>query len=203
MTVKSANVHVFGHDDDALYLGPSGVDLSKVGLTTDIPKELLDCGWLSEDGATLGMKDSTKAIQGHQGHANVLVFMDSSETTFEATLLESRLQTFLWNLSAAAKKVGDYTEIAAKSSRQVVQLCGIWDTFDTQHEGVHWRYIFNRISLGERDDIAFKVGEISAYKYSLNVLEGFRILTNAEAMQVGSPEPAPVPPVPPVKTDSL
>ncbi|MFK5173488.1 hypothetical protein ACI3QN_13325, partial [Propionibacterium freudenreichii] len=81
-------------DDDVLYLGPSGLNLGNISLETAIPKEMIDTGWLTDDGVTLGMKDSVKAIQGHQGHANVLQFMDSSDTTLEATLMESQLQTF-------------------------------------------------------------------------------------------------------------
>jgi len=188
MATNSSNVHVFGSDNDALYLGVQNTDLSTVTLDGDLPADLTEVGWLSEDGAELGMKDSTKAIQGHQGHANVLVFMDSSDTTLSATLLESKLQTFLWNLDGTAKKAaeGDYVEITAQASRKVINLCGVWDTFDTQHDGVHWRYVFNQLTLGERDAIPFKVGEISAYQYSLTVLNSFRILTNAEGMQLPS-----------------
>ncbi|CEG97716.1 Ig-like domain-containing protein [Propionibacterium freudenreichii] len=183
MAVNSVNVHVFGSDDDVLYLGPSGLDLSTISLETAIPKEMIDTGWLTDDGVTLGMKDSVKAIQGHQGHANVLQFMDSSDTTLEATLMESKLQPFLWNLDAEVEMVDGITKIVAKSSRRVINLCAVWDTFDTQHDNIHWRYVFSQVTLGERDDIAFKVGEASAYKYSLGVLEAFTVLTNAPAMQ--------------------
>lgn len=196
MATNSLNVHVFGSDDDALYLGPQGIDLSAMTLTSEIPAEMTECGWLSDDGTTLGMKDSTKAIQGHQGHANVLVFMDSSDTTLEAALLESKLQTFLWNLDAKAEQIAAsgendaYTKIAAKASRRVINLCGVWDTFDTQHDGVKYRYVFQLLSLGERDEIPFKAGEITAYKYSLNVLGDFDIYTNAKGMQPKASEPA-------------
>ncbi|MFK5257106.1 Ig-like domain-containing protein [Propionibacterium freudenreichii] len=185
MAVNSVNVHVFGSDDDVLYLGPSGLNLGNISLETAIPKEMIDTGWLTDDGVTLGMKDSVKAIQGHQGHANVLQFMDSSDTTLEATLMESQLQTFLWNLDADAEDIDGVTKITAASSRKVLNLCAIWDTFDTQHSGIHWRYVFPSLTLGERDDIPFKVGEASAYKYSLGVLEKFFVFTNAAAMKAG------------------
>ncbi|MFA6735181.1 MAG: hypothetical protein WCS71_08810 [Sphaerochaetaceae bacterium] len=192
MGTNSLNVHVFGSDNDALYLGAQGIDLSAMTLTSEIPAEMIECGWLSDDGSTLGMKDSTKAIQGHQGHANVLTFMDSSDTTLEATLLESKLQTFLWNLDATAEQIsasGDaaaYTKITAKASRRVINLCAIWDTFDTLHDDVKWRYVFPLVSLGERDEIPFKAGEITAYKFALNVLGDFVITTDAEGMQLPS-----------------
>lgn len=185
MAVNSVNVHVFGSDDDVLYLGSSGLDLGNISLETAIPKEMIDTGWLTDDGVTLGMKDSVKAIQGHQGHANVLQFMDSSDTTLEATLMESKLQPFLWNLDAEVETVDGITKIVAKSSRRVINLCAVWDTFDTQHDNIHWRYVFPQVTLGERDDIAFKVGEASAYKYSLGVLEKFFVFTNAAAMKDG------------------
>lgn len=179
MAVDVSNVHIFGSDDDALYLGPYTVDLDSLTLDSEVPDTLTECGWLSDDGAALGMDDSVKSITGHQGHAEVTQFMDESKTSLTATVLETKLDIILWNLSATAEKVGTYARIRAKKNRRIEKLCGVWDTFDTEHPGVQYRYIFPLLALGERSDVAFKAGEISAWTHKLGVLKDFDVLTNA------------------------
>lgn len=182
MAVDVANVHIFGSDDDALWIGPASADLSAVTLSSVPPDPMIEAGWLSDDGAALKMSDSVKSIKGHQGGAQVAQFMDESTTALTAVLLETKLDIVLWALSATATKITDttpYAKIHAKRARKTTQLTAIWDTFDTEHEGVHWRYIFPLAVLGERGDLAFKRGEISAWNYSLGLLEDYDVLTNA------------------------
>ena len=183
MAVDVANVHIFGSDDDALWLGPPTLDLSSVTLTSTPPATMVECGWLSDEGGALKMSDSVKSIKGHQGGAEITQFMDESTTAFTAVLLETKLDIVLWALSATAtKETGTpaYAKIHAKRSRKVEKLVAIWDTFDTEHPGVRYRYICPLASLGERGDLAFKRGEISGWNYSLGILKDFDILTNAE-----------------------
>lgn len=183
--VDALNALIFGADNDALYLADGKVDLSKVtDLTSPLPKELEHVGWISEDGMGLEFSDSLEKIRGHQGHKVVKTYMSSSDTTLTATLLESKLKTVLRALDATAEKSGDITKITAKTARQTKLCTGVLDLFDTSGNGAQWRILFPLLQLGERESLAFKTTEMTAYTHKLEVLEDYVILTNAEAMQV-------------------
>lgn len=192
MTVHTENVHIFGSDDDALYIGASTIDLSDVTLFSDLPEGMVDCGWLSDDGATLQMEDSTSALQGHQGHADVVKYMDSSSTSFTAVLIEDIIQLSDWYFDAASVRktdanpkegfAADYVEQTVKKARAIKHLVAVWDTFDTAHDGVKYRYVFPAVDLAERDNHEMKVGEFSAFSWTMPVMADYRRLTNAKGM---------------------
>lgn len=187
MGKNSLNALMFGSDDDALHLGPAGIDLSGiVGLSSPIPSGLLDCGWINEDGMGLELSDSVEKIRGHQGNKVIKTFMSSSDTTFTATLVESLLQTLLNNLDATAVRVEDGDEtigrITASASRKVTYLTGMVDLFETTESKTQWRILFPRLALGERSGIPFKNQELTGYSHTLEVLGDYTILTNTESL---------------------
>ncbi|QHO91026.1 hypothetical protein CWT12_06440 [Actinomyces sp. 432] len=191
--IDAANAHIFGSDDDSLYLGAYDPDLAgKVtGLYAAVPSGFVDCGWISEDGVGLTFDDSVTKIKGHQGHAVVKTFMDSSESALSATLLESKLDSLrryldVRSASRESEKVGSETKAVAKlvvpSSRKVITLSGILDLFDVSGQGVKYRMVFPHLELGERGELAFRAGEITAYEHTLSVLDDWLILTDAPAL---------------------
>lgn len=195
MPVNADNVLGFGSDDDSLHLGPYDSKLgTKIeGLVTAIPQGFTDCGWISEDGMKLALDDSVTKIKGHQGHGVVRTFMDSSETSFEAAILESKLETVTRYLNATAEKIEEQigagaktpvAKITAKAQRKVILLSGIVDLYDTAstENAVRMRIVFPRLELGERGEITFKVGELTAYSYKLSVTSDFIIYSNAKAL---------------------
>lgn len=196
MAVNADNVLGFGSDDDSLFLGAYDAQLAtKIqGLTTQIPTSLKDCGWISDDGVKLTLDDSVTKIKGHQGHGVVRTFMDSSETTLEAALLESQLDIVTRYLNANAEKIQeqigagpnktDVVKITAKAQRKVMILSGVLDVFDTAstENPTRMRIVFPRLELGERGEVAFKVGELTAYSYKLAVTSDYVIYSNAKSM---------------------
>ena len=197
MAVNADNVLGFGSDDDSLYLGPYDAALAtKIqGLATAVPAALKDCGWISDDGIKLTMDDSVTKIKGHQGHGVVRTFMDSSETGLEAALLESQLDIVTRFLNAKAEKIQeqigagpqktDVAKLTAKAQRTVTILSGVLDVFDTASTGddrTRMRIVFPRLELGERGEVAFKVGELTAWSYKLSVLGDYVIYSNAKSL---------------------
>ena len=194
-TVNTDNVFIGGSDNDSLYLGPvsAAPKLAGLKLYTDVPADLIAAGWLSDDGVTRGADDSKKALQGHQGHANVVVYMDSSESTLKAEILEHKLQLLKWLLSA---KGGDsrltdtdapdghkeYVELTAAHSRRIEHLCGVWDTYDTAHDGIKYRYVFPSLDLSERDKMSDKPGGFSSLPCTLDIMKDYRVMTNSPGM---------------------
>lgn len=185
------NAFMAGSEKDTLYLGPAGTDLSVVtNLTTPMPQGMIDVGWISDDGMTLDMSDSVDKIRGHQGHGVVRTYMSDSSTSFKATLLETKLELLKKYLGATkAEKVTtagteSITRMTVSASRKVEALCGVADLFDVS-TGKQRRYIFPRLELGERSGITYKVGELSAYEYNLEVLDKYELLTNEDGLKVG------------------
>lgn len=195
MPVNADNVLAFGSDNDSLYLGPYDKDLATkiTGLTTEIPTTFTDCGWLSDDGVKLGFDDSVIKVKGHQGHGVIRTFMDSSETTVEIAIVESKLFTVDTYLNATAEKIEeqigagpktDVAKITAKAQRKVTLLSGVLDLYDTASTEniVRMRIVFPRLELGERGEVLFKVGELTAYSYTLSVTSDYVIYSNAKAL---------------------
>ena len=185
------NAFMAGSERDTLYLGPAGTDLSTItSLTTPMPEGMVDVGWTSDDGMTLDMSDSVDKIRGHQGHGVVRTYMSDSSTSFKATLLETKLELLKKYLGATkAEKVTttgteSITHMTVSASRKVETLCGVADLFDVS-TGKQRRYIFPRLELGERSGVTFKVGELSAYEYNLEVLDKYELLSNEDGLKVG------------------
>lgn len=185
------NAFMAGSERDTLYLGPAGTDLSTItSLTTPMPEGMVDVGWTSDDGMTLDMSDSVDKIRGHQGHGVVRTYMTDSSTSFKATLLETKLELLKKYLGATkAEKVTttgteSITRMTVSASRKVETLCGVADLFDVS-TGKQRRYIFPRLELGERSGVTFKVGELSAYEYNLEVLDKYELLSNEDGLKVG------------------
>lgn len=194
MAVNADNALIFSSDDDSLWL----TDYDKTfatkvpGLTTDLAtiSGLTNCGWLHEDGVKLTMDDSLTKIKGHQGHGVVKTFLDSSETSISATLLETILKTVTWYLDATAEKIEEdkgakkiaVAKITAKSSRKVKVLSGAADLFDVSGVNAHVRIVFPRLELGERGEVTFQQAEITGWAYNLSVLGDFIIYSDHEAL---------------------
>ena len=129
-------------------------------------------------------------IRGHQGHGVVRTYMSDSSTSFKATLLETKLELLKKYLGATkAEKVtttgtDSITRMTVSASRKVEALCGVADLFDVS-TGKQRRYIFPRLELGERSGVTFKVGELSAYEYNLEVLDKYELLSNEDGLKVG------------------
>ena len=185
------NAFMAGSEKDTLYLGPAGTDLSTItSLTSPLPEGMIDVGWTSDDGMTLDMSDSVDKIRGHQGHGVVRTYMSDSSTSFKATLLETKLELLKKYLGATkAEKVTttgteSITRMTVSASRKVETMCGVADLFDVS-TGKQRRYIFPRLELGERSGVTFKVGELSAYEYNLEVLDKYELLSNEDGLKVG------------------
>ena len=187
--VDANNAFMAGSERDTLYLGPIGTDLSSVtALNSPIPAALQDVGWLDEDGLTLGMSDSVDKIRGHQGHGVVRTYMSDSSTTFTANLIESKLaqvKAYLGVTKTEKVTTGSdsITRMEVSTSRKVESMCGIADLFDVS-TGKQRRYVFKRLELGERSDIQFKVGELTVYECSFEVLDGYVLLTDEAGLAV-------------------
>jgi hypothetical protein len=197
MAVNADNALIFSSDDDSLWLTDYDKDFATkvTGLTSDLTSVagLTNVGWLHEDGVKLAFDDSLTKIKGHQGHGVVKTFLDSSESSISATLLETLLKPLTWYLDATAEKVEEtkaggggekinVAKITAKSSRKVKVLSGVADLFDVSGVGAHVRIVFPRLELGERGEITFQQAEITGYEFNLSILGDYIIYSDHKAL---------------------
>lgn len=195
MAVNADNALIFSSDDDSLWLTDYDPSFATkvAGLTSALTSVagLTNVGWLHEDGVKLAFDDSLTKIKGHQGHGVVKTFLDSSESSISATLLETLLKPLAWYLDATAEKVQetpaggqaiDVAKITAKSSRKVKVLSGVADLFDVSGVGAHVRIVFPRLELGERGEITFQQAEITGYEFNLSILGDYIIYSDHKAL---------------------
>ena len=61
-------------------------------------------------------------------------------------------------------------------------MTAVIDAFDTSDASIQWRVLLPNIQLGERDAVQIKIGELTAYKFTFEILDKFTLLTNAPAL---------------------
>lgn len=192
MATNAANVFIGGSDLDALYIGAPGVDLSAFTLSIDLSEvaDLIDVGWLNDDGHGRNMSDSVKKLTGHQGTAPIRTTMESSSMSLSAVLLESKIETYkrYYDATVTTSGTGEdrVAEIKGGPSRRIVPMVAVWDSYDADDPAIHWRYFYDLVELGERGEVVDKRGEFTAYSWALEVIGDWRALTNHPGMLNGS-----------------
>lgn len=180
------NALMFGSDDDRFYMADYPQDVDNILLSDEPdPSKFTDVGWISEDGVDETYDDSGSKIKGHQGHAVVKAFIESSETGVELTILETMLPIVLkyWNAKAEKVKDGtkDIVKISRPRARKAIDMVGIADFIETS-TGNKLRHIYPKLTLTEREGVKYKVGEIVAWKFKLEVTKDPITLSNIPSL---------------------
>ena len=58
----------------------------------------------------------------------------------------------------------------------------MWDTYDTAHDGIKYRYVFPALDLSERDKMSDKPGGFSSLPCTLDIMKDYRVMTNSPGM---------------------
>lgn len=182
------NALMFGSDDDRFYMADYPQEVDNILLSDEPdPSKFTDVGWISEDGVDETYDDSGSKIKGHQGHAVVKAFIESSETGVELTILETMLPIVLKYWNAKAEKVKDkdgtkdIVKISRPRARKAIDMVGIADFIETS-TGNKLRHIYPKLTLTEREGVKYKVGEIVAWKFKLEVTKDPITLSNIPSL---------------------
>ena len=192
MATNSLNAFMAGSDDDSVYLGAHS-DATEAAIRAiqtfeaPMPDGVTDRGWITEDGIGLEFNDSSAKLRGHQGHGVVATYMSESDTNLKVSFLEQQLPTLVESLDIKrGKLIGTGEDAIAildvPSNRQSKLLTGAVDIFNTLGVKAQFRLLLPRLSMGERTGVSFKVEDGVAWEYNLEVLDGFRLITNAPAI---------------------
>lgn len=181
MTLDAANARIFGSDDDKVLIAPLASTLPTALAAPDAA--FLDVGWLHTDGLPFTPTDSIEKIRGHQGGKVVRTTITESDLSFEFTALETNEVTFplQHNVQSQSVTTGVAT-LVMSSGRLVLARAFILDLFDKDDPSIHYRYICPRGEIGERQEFAHVNSEITAYKFPVEVIDSYTLITNDPAI---------------------
>ena len=204
MSVNSLNAVIFGHEDAAFHVASlEVVDPSTITTAYGaLPGGFAEVGWLSPDGSAITPEDSVTDHTGHQGGGTVVQSMESSKTSVNVPLLETRWDTFqrIWSARdsvLSSETVGGESvpvnSFTLPRRRQIEHLVGVYDDWNTAGGGGKIRIVFPLLSLGAREAMALSNNAITGHSMSLQLLEDARVLTSLPGMvEVSGPQVASV-----------
>src|SRR5690606_9383581 len=180
MAFDTNQIHVYGGDEDKVWVGPvEGADAATLGLA-DPSGDYEHLGFLGEDGITLTPSDTVEKFRAHQGAKVVRTKMTESETTFEFIALQDNVLVANLQFDVLdSDTVDGVTTRRLSSSRKVTRHSFIIDLYDND---VHKRYYVPIGEIGERSEISFSNSELTAYSFSVEVIDEMYEITNDAAL---------------------
>lgn len=195
MPLNPLNALIFGHDDAMFYLADLEVGVDGVtDLYSPVPTGFVESGWIDPEGVGITPDDSVTDHTGHQGGGVVVQSMESSKTTLNLSLLETKFQILQWIWSARDEALTTETvgteEVAVAGftlprRRRIQNLVGVYDDFNTAGAPGKIRLVFPLLSLGAREALQLSNNSISSHTLALQMLEDARVYSDIEGIVDG------------------
>lgn len=195
MALNPLNALIFGHDDAAFYLADHEVGTSTItGLYTPVPATFVEAGWLDPEGVAVTPDDSVTEHTGHQGGGVVVQSMQTSKTSLNLSLLETKFQILQWIWSARdqdldVETVGteevDVASFTMPRRRRIQNLCGVYDDWNTAGGGGKIRLVFPLLSLGARETLQMSNNSITSHSLALQWLDDVQVYSDIEGIVDG------------------
>lgn len=187
MVTNAENARIFGSDDDAVSIGPLGSTLpTDLG---ELDPAIVDAGWLHSDGITLGGDSSVDKFRGHQGGKVVRTKVTESNTTFQFQCLETTALTLglQHNIKDSTTASGE-TTMKVSAGSKVDARAFVVDVYDVDGRDtpVHYRYVIERGEIGERSEVQLSNSDITAYQFTVEVIDSYVIITDDPAASADS-----------------
>src|SRR5690606_12625705 len=176
MAFDTNQIHVYGGDEDKVWVGPvEGADAATLGLA-DPSGDYEHLGFLGEDGITLTPSDTVEKFRAHQGAKAVRTKMTESETTFEFIALQDNVLVSNLQFDVLdSHTVDGVTTRRLSSARKVTGPALIIERCD--HD-VHERCYVPIGEIGDRCEISWSDSELTAYSFSVEVIDVMCEITN-------------------------
>lgn len=177
----SANIQIYGGDDDAVSVAPFGTT-APVGLAT-LAAPFKGVGWLSEDGISWDDSTDKVTIVAHQGGVEVVEIITKVAREFKFQCLEEtalvlglRYPGYVPTTTAGVHG----GEVPAPAADPRVWIL---DTFSVSNVGDQLRRIVPKGQVSGTGTLVAQRGATSIYEFTVKVLEGkFFIYSNAAGM---------------------
>lgn len=143
MTKDQDQIHVYGSDDDTVWLAPLGTTLPTTLGALD--PAFLDIGYLSEDGMSLERQADVTEFRAHQGAKVVRKKVTSSGKTFTFRPLQDNEDVDALSGDVVSSTTTDeVTTTVLSDSSEVTSWACVVDLFDG---GVHSRRVIPRLDV--------------------------------------------------------
>lgn len=181
------NVRVFGSLEDKIMVAPIGTagPLSPA----DLVAPWVDLGWLDESGIPLGVSTDVEKFKGHQGGTTIRTKITSTEKSLGINALEDSpvVARLFWGGASAATETVPTTSTTAGSGIYRYDMPEGIDTVAVSavvyvEDGGVWKlYYYERIEIGEREEVSHANAELTGFRMSAEVVGDSYFLTNAAA----------------------
>lgn len=189
MAQNADNVRIYGSDDDAVSLAPTGTALpTTAAVAGTIPVGFADAGWIHTDGITFGGDTNVERFRGHQGGRVIRVKITESNTTIQWQCLETTALTLglQLNIRSAETTLGVTTAVVS-SGRKVERRAICVDTFDADvmvgSDPLFYRYTAE-VEIAEREEFVIASTDMTGFTFTAEVMGDFNIITNDPAFAV-------------------
>lgn len=186
MGQNASNVRIYGSDDDAVSLAPTGTALpTTAAVAGETPVGFLDAGWIHTDGITFGGDTNVERFRGHQGGRVIRVKITESNTTIQWQCLETTALTLGLQLNVKEKTTAaGLTTATVSSGRKVERRAIVVDTFDADvlvgEDPLFYRYTAE-IEVAEREEFVIASTDMTGFTFTAEVMGDFNIITNDPA----------------------
>lgn len=187
MVQNASNVRIFGSDNDAVYLAPSGTALPIIAPVagTTPAGGFIDAGWIHPDGITFGGDTNVERFRGHQGGRVIRTKITESNTTIAWQCLETTALTLGIQLTVKNKTTTTgVTTAVVSSGRKIERRAFVIDTWDSDAlvgaNPLYYRYT-GTIEIGEREEFVIALTDMTGYAFTAEVVGDFNIITNDTA----------------------
>lgn len=194
MGQNAENVRIYGSDDDAVSIAPSGTaQPTTAAVPGETPAGFVDAGWIHTDGITFGGDTNVERFRGHQGGRVIRVKITESNTTIAWQCLETTALTLGLQLNIRSKNsAAGLTTASVSSGRKVERRALVVDTFDADvlvgDDPLFYRYTAE-VQVAEREEFVIASTDMTGFTFTAEVMGDFNIITNDPAFI--DPVPAP------------
>lgn len=177
MAKDQDNIHIYGSEDDTVWLAPLGSTLPTSLAAPDAAFK--DVGYLGEDGIDLNRDDSVQQFRAHQGGKVVRKKITESSTTITFRTLEDNETTAALadNVVSSVTATGVTTEVLS-SAREVTGYACIVDLYDG---GVHKRYVTPRLDVAGGGTETWSNSELTEREFTGEIIGNFTRITGPAA----------------------
>lgn len=172
-------IHIYGGEEDTLWLAPLGTTLP-VDLTTPLPAAWEDTGYNDEAGFDLNREDDVESFRVHQGGKIVRKKVTSSSTSLVFRTVEDNALTVRLadNVKSTTEGTGIVTRING-SAREVQAFAFVLDVFDGAY---HKRTMGTRLEVAGGGTETFSNSALTVREFTGEIIGDYITIETAPAV---------------------
>lgn len=184
MTKNQSNIRIFGEDNDAVWVAAKGSTLPTTLAAPASP--FAEIGWLGEDGINLDQSLTVNKFNAHQGGAQVRQKTSAVERSFTFQAIEETalvLGLYYPGITGSTSGVApsQVTTFQVPAGARSNEKAWVVDSFDGT---IQKRHVIPVGEVGETGTISHTNSGLAIYEFTVNIMGGFSIISNAAGLVV-------------------